>query len=68
MKRFWLGISALLLCTAMGFAQSAVRPATYNSSHAPRVERVSRHRHPKQKRYKNHKRYRHHNDHARHGM
>jgi hypothetical protein len=61
MKRFLLGISALLLTTVMGFAQPTLRPATYNGSNAPRLERVARHRRYKQKRYKSHKRYRHHN-------
>jgi hypothetical protein len=60
MKRFLLGISALLLTTVMGFAQPTLRPATYSGGNGPRVERVSWHRRHKQKHYKNHKRYRHH--------
>lgn|SRR5690349_20832650 len=41
MKRFLLGISALLLTTVMGFAQPTVRSATYNGNHSPRLERAS---------------------------
>jgi hypothetical protein len=59
MKRFLLGISALLLTAAMGFAQPTLKPATFNG-HGARLEQV-RHRRHKQKHYKNHKKYRHHN-------
>jgi hypothetical protein len=69
MKRFLLGISALLLTTVMGFAQPALKLATYHGSSAPRVERVSRHRHHRQKRYKNnHRRYRQHGNRPHHGV
>ncbi len=64
MKRFLLGISALLLTTVMGFAQPSFRPAAY-SGDGPRIERISRHRRHKQKRYKNHKRSRHHKNYPR---
>ena len=61
MKRFLLGISALLLTTVMGFAQPALRSATYSGNNSPRLERVARHRRHK-KHYKNsHRRNRHHN-------
>ena len=67
MKRFLFGISALLLCAVMGFAQPTLRSATYNGNNGPRLEQVSRHRRHKQKRYKSHKRYRHHNYRPHHG-
>jgi hypothetical protein len=61
MKRFLFGISALLLTTAMGFAQPTVRPATYSGDNSPRLERASwwghRNKHDK-KRYKAHHRNR----------
>ena len=41
MKRFLLGISALLLTTVMGFAQPTVRPATYSGDNSPRLEGAS---------------------------
>jgi hypothetical protein len=41
MKRFLLGISALLLTTVIGFAQPTVRPATYSGSNSPRLENAS---------------------------
>jgi hypothetical protein len=64
MKRFLLGLSALLLMTVMGFAQPNLRPATYNRNSGPRLERVARHRRHKQKHYKNHhRRARRHNNH-----
>jgi hypothetical protein len=67
MKRFLLGISALLLTAVMGFAEPSLRPATYRSGDAPRLEQV-RHRRHKQKRYKNHyKKNRHHKDYGRYG-
>jgi hypothetical protein len=63
MKRFLLGISALLLTTVMGFAQRAVSPASYNGNSGPRLERVAHRRH-RQKHYKNHhRRARRHNNH-----
>jgi hypothetical protein len=64
MKRVLLGISALLLTSALGFAQPTVRPATYNGNSGARLERVARHRRHKQKHYKNHhRRARRHNNH-----
>jgi hypothetical protein len=41
MKRFLLGISALLLTTVIGFAQPTVRPATYSGTDSPRLENAS---------------------------
>ena len=67
MKRFLLGISALLLTAVMGFAQPGPRPATYTGANTPRLKQV-RHRRHKQKRYKNHyKKNRHHKDYGRYG-
>jgi hypothetical protein len=62
MKRFLLGISALVLTTAMGFAQPTVRPATYNGTKSPRLENASwwHHRNRNEsKHYRDHNRNRH---------
>lgn len=68
MKRFLLGISALLLTTVMGFAQPTVRFATYSGNNSPRLENASwwhhRNRH-ETKRYKDHYRNRRDNRHDR---
>lgn len=68
MKRFLLGISALLLTTAMGFAHPTVRPATYDGNHSPRLERASwwHHRNQRDKKhYRDHHKNRRDNRHER---